>query len=297
MKSIELLAPAGSFSALSAAINAGCDAVYFGIADFNMRATAAANFTVEDLPEIVVQCKPKNIRTYVTVNTVLYDADLEKMREIVDAVKAAGVDAIIAADMATILYARKQGVEVHISTQLSVSNIENVKFYAQYSDRIVLARELSLEQVAEICNEIKELNITGPSGRLVEIEVFGHGALCVAVSGRCAMSLYCYGTSANRGQCTQICRRKYKVTDVETGQELLVDNNYVMSTSDLCTIGMLDELKKAGISVLKIEGRGRGAEYVDTVIRTYRQALEALETGEYTQENIKKMAYGFGRRF
>lgn len=285
---IELLAPAGSFAALNAAINAGADSVYFGISDFNMRATAAVNFTMENLPDVVKLCHEKNVKTYVTVNTLLYDSDLERMRAVVDAVKAAGADSVIVADVATIIYARSVGVEVHISTQLSVSNIEGVKFYSQYSDRIVLARELSLEQVAEICKQIKEQNIRGPHGDLMEIEVFGHGALCVAVSGRCAMSLFCNGTSANRGQCTQICRRKYKITDTETGQELVVDNNYVMSAADLWTIGMLDELKAAGISALKIEGRGRGAEYVGMVISTYREALDSIEKGEYTEENIAR---------
>ncbi len=285
---IEILAPAGSFDALVAAINAGCNAVYFGIGDMNMRATAASNFKPEDMPQIVNLCKEKGVKAYLTLNTLVYDQEIEQMQKIVDTAKKAGIDAVIAADIATITYAKSIGLEVHISTQLSISNIEGVRFYSQYSDRIVLARELSLEQVKEICTQIKMQNITGPSGKLVEIEVFAHGALCVAVSGRCAMSLYCYNTSANRGRCTQICRRRYKVIDIDTGKELEVDNNYVMSSSDLCTIGMLDKLIDSGIKVLKFEGRGRGAEYVDTVIRTYKEALIAIENGSYSPDKIKE---------
>lgn len=285
---IEILAPAGSFDALVAAINAGCNAVYFGIGDMNMRATAASNFKPEDMPQIVDLCKEKGVKAYLTLNTLVYDQEIEQMQNIVDTAKKAGIDAVIAADIATITYAKSIGLEVHISTQLSISNIEGVRFYSQYSDRIVLARELSLEQVKEICTQIKKQNITGPNGKLVEIEVFAHGALCVAVSGRCAMSLYCYNTSANRGRCTQICRRRYKVIDIDTGKELEVDNNYVMSSSDLCTIGMLDKLIDSGIKVLKFEGRGRGAEYVDTVIRTYKEALIAIENGSYSPDKIKE---------
>jgi len=288
MKKPEILAPAGSFETLQAAINAGADAVYFGIADFNMRATAAKNFTLGDLPEIVQICRKAKVKTYVTVNTLLYNNELEKMRKIIDAIKRIGISAIIAADMATIEHAREKGVEIHISTQLSISNTESLKFYSQFADRVVLARELSLEQVKKIVEDIKEQKIKGPGGKLVEIEVFTHGALCVAVSGRCAMSLYCYNRSANRGKCTQMCRRRYKITDIETGKELEVDNNYVLSPADLCTIGMLPELIDAGVNVLKFEGRGRPPEYVDTVIRTYRQALEAIEKGEYGEDKIKE---------
>jgi putative protease len=284
---IELLAPVGSFAALQAAIHAGADAVYFGIADFNMRATAAVNFTMENLAEVVDICHQANIKCYLTVNTLLYNEDLLTMQRIVDAAKANAVDAVIVADVATIQYARQVGIEVHISTQLSISNIEGVKFYAQFADRIVLARELSLEQVAEICRQIEEMKIVGPKGNLVEIEVFAHGALCVAVSGRCGMSVFCTGSSANRGKCSQICRRPYKVTDLLTNQEMVIDNNYVMSASDLSTIGMLDELVASGVRVLKIEGRGRGADYVDTVISTYRKALQAIEDGTYSEELIK----------
>lgn len=285
---IEILAPAGSFDSLHAAINAGCDSVYFGISDMNMRATAAANFSFEDLNEIVRICKEKNIKTYVTLNTLIYNDEVDKMHSIVDAVKTSGATAIIAADMATILYARSKDVEVHISTQLSISNTETLKFYSQFSDRVVLARELTLEQVKEICEDIKNLRITGPKGNLVEVEVFAHGALCVAVSGRCAMSLYCYNTSANRGRCTQVCRRKYKVTDIASGNELIVDNNYVMSSGDLSTIGFLDKLVDAGVCVLKFEGRGRAAEYVDIVIKNYKKALKSIEVGTYSQEKVNE---------
>ncbi len=290
LKNIEILAPAGSFETLHTAINAGCNSVYLGIADFNMRATAAANFKKEDLAEIVKIAHENDVKVYVTINTVLYNDELENMRQIVDLVKKYNVDAVIAADMATIQYAREKGVEVHISTQLSISNTATVKYYSQFSDRVVLARELSLEQVAEIVNDIKEQTITGPKGNLVEIEVFAHGALCVAVSGRCAMSLYCYGDkrSANRGKCTQVCRRKFKVVDEVTNKELTIDNNYVMSSSDLCTVGMLDKLVEAGVSVLKFEGRGRSSEYIDTVIRTYKEVLDAIAEDSYTPDKVKK---------
>lgn len=297
---VELLAPAGDFESLRAAVNAGADSVYFGIADFNMRASAARNFVMEDLPEIVNICRQgrngknktgKKVKTYVTVNTVLYNDELEKMHSIVDAVKEHGVDGIIAADLATIMYAKEKGVEVHASTQLSISNTETVKFYSRFCDRIVLARELTLEQIKQICDDIKKQNIRGPKDNLIEIEVFAHGALCVSVSGRCAMSLFCYGSkcSANCGKCTQICRRRYKVTDIETNQELEIDNNYVMSPKDLCTIGLLPEIIAAGVSVLKIEGRGRAPEYVDTVISCYREALKLIEDGgKYSDEKVKE---------
>ena len=285
-REIEILAPAGSFAALRAAINAGCDAVYFGLADLNMRATAAANFTYDDLNEIMQICKQNNIKAYVTLNVLVYDDEMTKVREIIDRVKLAGVDAVIAADMAVIEYARAQGVEIHISTQMSVSNVESVKFYSKFADCIVLARELTLEKVTSICEQVREQNLCGPKGELMQIEVFAHGALCVAVSGRCSMSLYCYNASANRGRCTQVCRRKYKVVDPDTGKELTVDNNYVMSSADLCTIGMLDKLVNSGISVLKFEGRGRSPDYVDLVIRTYREALKSINEDTYTLDKI-----------
>lgn len=285
---IEVLAPAGSFESLSSAINAGCNSIYFGIEDMNMRATASNNFKLEDITEIVNRCHSKNIKAYLTLNTLLYDNDIDRMKKIIDIALENKVDAVIASDISTINYAFSVGLEVHISTQLSISNIDSVKFYSKFSDRLVLARELSIEQVKEICETIKKEDIRGPKGKLVEIEVFAHGALCVAVSGRCSMSLYCYNTSANRGRCTQMCRRRYKVVDIDSGKEMVIDNNYVMSSSDLCTIGMLDKLVDSGVSVLKFEGRGRSPEYVDTVIKTYVEALKALENGEYTKDNILK---------
>ncbi len=270
----KILAPAGSFASLRAALEAGCDAVYFGVGDFNMRATASVNFAKEDLGKIVKLCKEKNVETNLTLNTLMYNSDLKRMRNMVNLAKKAGISALIAADMATILYARKKKMDVHVSTQVSISNIETVKFFSQYSDRLVLARELTLDQVAEIVKQIKAEDICGPKGELVEIEVFAHGALCVAVSGRCSMSLFHTNRSANRGQCAQVCRRKFRVTDVSTGQSLDVDNNYVMSSADLATIGFLPELVKSGVAVLKFEGRGRSPEYVDTVINVYREALD-----------------------
>lgn len=284
----KILAPAGSFETLEAAINAGADEIYFGIADFNMRATAAANFKTEDLEEVVKRCKVKGVKTNLTINTVLYDGEIERMKEIVDLAKLKGVDSVIAADMATIAYAHSVGLEVHISTQVSISNFETVKFYSQFADRIVLARELNLEQVAEIVRKIHETNLKGPAGKLVEIEVFAHGALCVAVSGRCAMSLYCSNSSANRGKCSHMCRRAYKVTDISTGKELVVDNNFVMSSADLCTIGMIPELVDAGVYILKIEGRGRPPEYVDTVVKTYKESLDSISKGEYSPEKVNQ---------
>lgn len=288
LKVPEILAPAGSFSSLRAAIKAGCDSIFFGISDFNMRATASNNFSEEDLPKLTSLCKQHNIKTYMTLNTVMYDSDIERMKRTIDLAKKHHVTAIIAADMATIAYAREKGVEVHISTQISISNIESVKFYSQFSDRLVLARELRLEQVAEIIKQIEKQKIKGPSGKLVEIEVFAHGALCVSVSGRCGMSLYAYDRSANRGQCTQVCRRKYKVTDVVNGKELVIDHNYIMSSADLCTIGMLPQLMAAGVDVLKFEGRGRPPEYVFTVIKAYREAVEAVQDGSYSQDLVDK---------
>lgn len=301
MYKVELLAPAGGFESLNAALNAGADAVFFGVGEINMRATNTANFKIEDLAEISRLTKEKGAKSYLTLNTILYNNDLKLVEQIIDEAKKSNIDAVIAADIATIMYARSVGLEVHISTQLSVSNTASVKFYSQFSDRIVLARELSLEKVAEICKDIKDLNIVGPKGNLVEIEVFAHGALCVAVSGRCSMSLYCYGSSANRGKCTQVCRHKYKVVDLETSQELVVDNNYVMSASDLCTIGLLDKLLETGVTVLKFEGRGRGPEYVQTVIECYKEAVEAINNGTYNKTKIedwnKRLGTVFNRGF
>jgi putative protease len=297
MKIPKILAPAGSFASLQTALKAGCDSVYFGIGDFNMRATASVNFKEEDLPEIVKLCKSKNVETCLTVNNLLFDSDLELMRRTVDLAEKHGVDAIIAADMATIIYAQQKNIGVHISTQVSISNFEEVKFYAQYADRLVLARELTLEQVAKIIQQIKKNKITGPAGELVEIEVFGHGALCVSVSGRCAMSLFHYNRSASRGNCAQVCRHRFRVTDLANGKALDIDNNFIMSSADLCTIGLLSELVKAGVDVLKFEGRGRPPEYVDTVISTYRKALKDIKNDQYTPQKIDQYLTDLGTVF
>lgn len=294
---IELLAPAGSFASLQAAIDAGADAIYFGISDFNMRATASVNFLPTDLKKLSKICKDAGIKTYMTVNTLMYDDDLPRMKKVVQLAKQHDITAVICADQATIAYAREQGVEVHISTQISISNIETVKFYSQFADRMVLARELTLEQIVNIVREIKKQNITGPKGNLIEIEVFAHGALCVAVSGRCAMSLFHYNTSANKGQCAQVCRHQFKITDTATGKELVIDNNFVMSSADLCTIGMLDKLVESGITCLKFEGRGRPAEYVKKVISTYKQALDAISHNTYSSKKIEEWNKDLGTVF
>ncbi len=284
---LKILSPAGSWDSLRAGVEAGADSVYFGIANFNMRASAARNFTFEDLPEISKYCKKNKVETCLTVNTLMYDSDLETMRKVIDSAVDSGIDAVIVADISALLYANEKNIPAYISTQLSVSNIESVRFFAKYSDRIILARELSLEQVSDIINQIKKEKITGPSGRLVEIEIFGHGALCVAVSGRCGMSLFCYGTSANKGTCAQPCRRAYKVTDIDTGKELVIDNNYVLSPKDLCTIGLMPQIIKAGVSILKIEGRGRPPEYVETVVSTYKEAINSIYDGTYSTEKVE----------
>lgn len=287
-KDFKILAPAGNWESLRAAVEAGADSIYLGISDFNMRATASRNFQMEDLSEISQYCKENDVEVCVTVNTIMYNSDLEKMQSVMKAVKSSGCNAVIVADIAALMYANEIGIPAYISTQMSISNIESIRFFSKYSDRIILARELSLEQVKEIVEQIKEFDIKGPSGRLVEIEIFGHGALCVAVSGRCSMSLFCYNTSANKGKCTQICRRSYIVKDKETGQELEIDNNYVMSPKDLCTIGMLDKIIDSGVKILKIEGRGRPPEYVDTVIRSYKEAVQSIIDGTYTSEKISR---------
>ena len=284
--SVELMAPVGSFESLKAALNAGCDSVFFGITQLNMRARAASNFGFEDLAEIARIAQSRGVRTYLTLNTLLYDHDLKLAYKIIDAVKEAKIDAIIAADMAAILYANSVGVEVHISTQLSISNIESVRFYAQYSDMIVLARELTVPMMKHICDSIRKEDIRGRSGKPLDIEVFGHGAMCVAISGRCGMSLLTDNSSANRGACRQNCRRSYKIVNEETNTHLTVENEYVMSPEDLCTVGLLDELVNTGITVLKLEGRGRSADYVDTIVRVYRDALDALRDGTYTPTAI-----------
>ncbi len=296
-KSFKILAPAGDWESLRAAIQAEADCVYFGISNFNMRSTGAKNFKLEDLSKIAKYCKDNNVETNLTVNTILYNSDLKKMRKIIDNAKKSNIDNIIASDFAVIQYANSVNMPVCISTQLSVSNIDSVKYFSKYAHRIILARELSLDQVQEIIKQIKKEKITGPKGELVEIEIFGHGALCVAISGRCNMSLYCYNSSANKGECTQVCRRAYRVQDFETGQELKIDNNYIMSPKDLCTIGFLDKIIDSGVKVLKLEGRGRSPEYVDVVVKTYKKAIKAIEKNTYTPSLIKRLNKDLGTVF
>lgn len=298
---IELMSPAGSYESLMAAIKAGCNSVYFGVEQLNMRARSANNFTLEDLRQIANIGKENNIKTYLTLNTVLYDHDIALMKSIVNAAKESGITAIIASDHAVLNYAKKEGVEVHVSTQANISNIDTIEFYANFADVVVLARELSLKQVAEITREIKRRNITGPAGRLIEVEIFAHGALCMAISGKCYLSLHSNYASANRGACIQNCRKSYIVTDKEDGVEFEVDNEYIMSAKDLCTIDFLDQILDAGVSVLKIEGRGRSADYVYTVTKCYREAIDAYHEGTYTQEKIedwkKRLETVFNRGF
>ncbi len=283
-KEIEIMAPAGNFECLRAAIQGGADSVYFGVGRLNMRSHSANNFSPEDLDEITRICREAGVKTYMTLNIVLYEDDLGPMREALDRAKAAGVDAIIASDMAAISYCRRIGLEVHASTQLNVSNIDALKFYAQFADVIVLARELDLDQVKRIHEAIVAENITGPGGQLVRIEMFAHGALCMAVSGKCYLSLHAYGASANRGECYQVCRRAYEVTDLETGNRLAIDNKYIMSPKDLCTIGFIDRIIDSGVKVFKIEGRARSAEYVKKTVSCYRRAADAVCDGTYSPE-------------
>ena len=298
---IEIMAPVGSYESLSAAIQAGADAIYFGVGQLNMRSRSAANFDLEDLSKICRICREHAIRTYLTVNTIIYNDEIEQMHALVQAAKEAGVSAIIASDMAVITYANSIGVEVHISTQCNISNVEAVRFYAQFADVVVTARELPLKQVAEITQFIRDNDIRGPKGELVQVEVFAHGALCMSVSGKCYLSLDEYNYSANRGACLQLCRRKYLVKDVESDTELIVDGKYIMSPKDLCTIGFLDKVVKAGVRVLKIEGRGRSADYVKVVVECYREALDAIADGTYTPERIsqwtERLATVFNRGF
>jgi len=283
---IELMAPAGNFESLQAAIQNGADSVYFGVEQLNMRARASVNFTMDDLSEIVRRCEEKNMRTYLTLNTIVYDHDLSVVKTLLNKAKEAGITAVIASDQAVIASARGIGMEVHISTQLNVTNIETVKFYSLFADTMVLSRELSLRQVKHITDQIEKDQIKGPSGNLVEIEIFGHGALCMAVSGKCYLSLHSDNSSANRGACKQNCRKKYTVIDQETGFEIELDNEYLMSPKDLCTIDILDQVIDSGIQVLKIEGRGRAPEYVATVIKTYREAIDAYYLGTYSKEKV-----------
>lgn len=283
---IEIMAPVGSWESLTAAIQAGANSIYFGVDRLNMRSQSTLNFTQDDLKTIVDQCRKHGVKTYLTLNAVMYDQDLGLMRELVKAAKKSAIDAIIASDISVIEYANFEGVEVHISTQQNISNIEAVKFYSRYADVIVLARELTLEQINDINKVVYSEDIRGPSGNQIKLELFVHGALCMAISGKCYLSLHEYNKSANRGGCLQLCRRSYIVTDKESDTELEIDNEYIMSPKDLCTIDFLDQILSSGVTVLKIEGRARSADYVKTVVETYRTALEAIFNGTYNQENI-----------
>ena len=298
---IELMAPAGSFEALQSAIQGGANSVYFGVEQLNMRTKSTHNFTLEDLPEIVRICKENNLKSYLTLNTILYDHDIALMKRIVDEAKNSGVSAIIASDHAIMNYAKKINQTVHISTQCNITNIDSVEFYANFADVMVLSRELSLLQVESINKEIKRREITGPSGNLVRTEIFGHGALCMAVSGKCYLSLHSNFSSANRGACVQNCRKSYIVTDKDTGYELEVDNEYIMSAKDLCTIDFLDKIIESGVSVLKIEGRGRSADYVYITTKCYREAIDAITENTYNQEKViawkEQLATVFNRGF
>lgn len=285
----EVLAPAGCYASLQAAVSAGADAVYFGLAQLNMRARSRRSFHLVDLPEIMERCEAGNIRGYLTLNTLLYDHDIKLCYKLLEAAAKNGVNAVIASDMACIMKARELGLEVHLSTQLSVSNYESFKFYAQFCDRIVLARELNLSMIRKLREQVLADDLRGPSGRVVEIEAFAHGALCVAVSGRCGMSLFTDNASANRGACVQNCRKEYIVKDPETGKELKVDNNFVMSPNDISTIEFLDQVLEAGVHTLKLEGRGRAPEYVKLVTRAYREAVDAVHQGSYCEEFVAKL--------
>lgn len=281
---IELMLPVGSWESLAAAINVGADAIYFGVQGLNMRSSSSANFSLDDLAQIVALCRDKGLKTYLTINTVLYDEDLPYMREVVARAKSEGVSAVIVSDQAALIEAHRAGVEIHLSTQLNISNVEAVQFYATYADVVVLARELSMDKVRHIYEQIIERDIRGPRGELIRIEMFAHGALCMAVSGKCYLSLHEAWKSANKGACRQICRRKYEVRDIETGAQLHIDNEYIMSPKDLCTIDFLDTLLSAGVRVLKIEGRARGAEYVKCVGGAYGTAIAALCDDTYSDK-------------
>lgn len=291
------MAPVGSYESLWAAINAGANSVYFGIGALNMRAASAANFTADDMAEINAIAHAHGVKTYLTVNTIIYDTELELMHRVIDRAKAEGVDAVIASDMAVILYAHSVGVEVHISTQCNISNSEAARYFAQWADVVVLARELSLEQIAMVRRAIVEQDIRGPRGELLKIEMFAHGALCMSISGKCYLSQHETGCSANRGACRQICRRKYTLTDRETGEQLDTDGRYILSPKDLCTIDFLDKFIEAGVSVLKIEGRARGGEYVKRVVECYDKALRAIEQGNYSRETAEELKVTLGKVF
>ena len=295
------MAPVGSHESLAAAIQAGADSVYFGIEKLNMRAHSASTFTIDDLHDIARQCREHGIKTYLTVNTIIYGEDIPLMHEIIDAAHKAGISAVIASDVAVMAYCRQVGQEVHLSTQLNISNIEALRFYAQFADVVVLARELNMTQVAEIYRQVCEEQICGPSGSLIRIEMFCHGALCMAVSGKCYMSLDAANRSANRGECIQVCRRSYTVTDNETGYQLEIDNKYIMSPKDLKTVRFIDKMMQAGVRVFKIEGRARGPEYVYTVVRCYKEAIQAVLDGTFTEERKdewdQRLATVFNRGF
>lgn len=301
MQPLEIMAPAGSFESLAAALRAGADSVYFGVGNYNMRARSSVNFTVEDLPKVARLCHACRAKAYLTCNIIVYDEELEGMERLLDQAKAAGVDAVIAADMAVISYAHRIGLEVHISVQANVCNVAAVRFFASYADVMVLARELKLSQIRHIIESIEREQITGPSGRLVRIEVFAHGALCIGISGKCGMSLAAYNSSANRGQCFQLCRRKYHVTDTETGFEMDIDNEYIMSPKDICTIRVIDQLVDAGVSVFKLEGRGRSEAYVSTVTAVYKEAVRACAAGDWSPEKVagweERLLRVFNRQF
>lgn len=286
-RSIEIMSPVGSYETLMAAIQGGAQSVYFGVGKLNMRSASTLNFTLDDLKTIVDICQQHHVKTYLTVNTVIYDHEIEEMQRLINAAKIAGIDAIIATDIAALTYARKVDMEVHASTQLNISNIEAVRFFSQFCDVMVLARELTIDQTAAICKAIEQQNICGPSGNPVRVEIFVHGALCMSISGKCYLSLHENNHSANRGECLQNCRRTYTVTDKETGYQLDIENEYIMSPKDLCTIHILDKILEAGVSVLKIEGRARSPEYVKTVTHCYHEAVEAYINGTYVPEKIK----------
>ena len=297
----EIMAPVGSRESLVAAIQAGADSIYFGVEQLNMRSHSANHFTIDDLREIAATCTENGMKSYLTVNTIIYDEDTDMMRRIIDAAAEAGISAVIASDVAVMNYCRERGVEVHLSTQLNISNVEALKFYAQFADVVVLARELNMEQVAHIHEEIERQHICGPRGELVRIEMFCHGALCMAVSGKCYMSLMNTGRSANRGACMQLCRRSYTVTDNETGTQMEIDNKYIMSPKDLKTIRFIDRMMRSGVRVFKIEGRARGPEYVYNVVKCYREAIQAVIDGTFTEERKdewdERLATVFNRGF
>jgi U32 family peptidase len=300
-KEAELLAPAGSFDSLQAAINTGADSIYFGVEQLNMRTCSSNSFSIADIKEVSAICKANGLKAYITLNTVMYEHDIQLLKTILKEVKKQGIDAVIASDFSVFEYCKDLGIPLHISTQANVSNIESVQFFSKFADVIVLARELTLKQVEHITKEIKQKRIKGPSGELVKIEIFIHGALCMAVSGKCYLSLHTQNASANRGACIQNCRRAYKVTDAETNEELLIDNEYIMSPKDLCTIDILDQVLNSGVDVLKIEGRTKSADYVQVVTQCYREAMQAVNEKTFSQEKVvewkKEMEKVYNRGF